>query len=85
MLEDVLLGPLRKIVIDGFPRAVLDREIGPLASCAKNIGDALKNVVDSKGSGATSARNVISVQMMKQNVACDGFHVSFFFDNHQDK
>jgi hypothetical protein len=36
-------------------------------------------------SGATDARNVIGLQVLKQNVACDGFHISFFFDNHQDK
>jgi hypothetical protein len=84
-LKYMLIEPLRKIVIDGFPRAVSDWEIGPLASCTKNMGDALQNVVGSKSPGTTSTRNVISAQMMKQNVACNGFHVSFFFDNHQDK
>ena len=53
--EDVLLGPVGEIVIDGLPRAVFDWDIGPLASGAKNVGDALENIADIQLSGTARA------------------------------
>ena len=42
----MFLGPLRKIVINGLPRAIVDWKIGPLASRTKTIPDAIDDVIE---------------------------------------
>ena len=52
-------------------------KIAPALRRPKNIPDAIDDVIELEKSGPTDARNVIGLQMVKQNVAGDGFHEVF--------
>lgn len=53
VLKEMLLGPMREVVVNGFPRSIANGQVGPLASRAQNVDDAIKNVMKLEGPRST--------------------------------
>ena len=55
-------------MVNGFPRAILDREVGPLAPRTKHVGNAVEDIRKCEGPGAANTRNIMRVHVVQQNV-----------------